>query len=461
MFFKKKEARMDNEEKRFDFLTKDGRLCNKCVYYYETIKTYAISLNLKNTIKSEDLACELFQGKYRDGSGGAPYSIHFLNITRWLLLLNLRNAIYDMILESVNDADLANEITNHELDIELSVALLHDVLEDCLDKLPNKDPKSLVEVYGLDPDILKYVMILTKNKEDPEYSDDKYYAEINKYWQTKLVKAMDRTDNCSTIDAFSNKRKEKYVKETHQYYYAMCSSGRNEYPSFSRIFTVLKSLIVSVCETVAAALDLKGIITPPDYKKTFYYLKGFSTKGGEMPNTFKALPLAKEYYKGYSRKSGDPFITHPLRVASYLISVKIEDDIIIAAALLHEIINVCHLEYNGLEIVTDYHLDPAVHEMIRIMSNVDNLPIHKFYRYLMQCPDVFILHLANKAHTCTKLMYSSDEEVKSYVEICDNYIFPTAKVVSKNYPQYKQPIEIMSYHLSSIINIAKNLRLKS
>ena len=55
-----------------------------------------------------------------------------------------------------------------------------------------------------------------------------------------------------------------------------------------------------------------------------------------MQNTLKALPLAKEYYSGLTRKSGDAFIIHPLRVASYLIALKINDDCICAAALLHD-----------------------------------------------------------------------------------------------------------------------------
>ncbi len=437
------------------FLDNNGILSNECVNYYNYIKEYANRYNLQNTLMALDLAAELHNGQFRDS--GFPYIIHPLEITNYLILLNIRNAIFDMNLDVLHDKKSAESQTEHDLDILFATSLLHDTIEDCKSKLPNRGQEFVAD-YNLHPDILLYATILTKDKTDPDYTLDGYFQKIFLYWQTSLIKLVDRVNNCSTIDSFTAPRMEKYVKETKQYFYTMASNLKNNYPWFSRQTTIIKYLFVSICETVASALDIKDIINEENYYKTLYFIKGFSIGKPSMQNTLKAIPLAKKYYKDFTRKSGDAFIIHPLRVCSYLISLKIDDDIICAAALLHEIIKKCHLDYNGIEIVTENHLDFSVLELIRLVSNTEQYPIDLYYEALKQNPKAMLLKLSNRAHTCTALIDSSPSEIHSYVEECEKYIYPLCEYGIKHYPNYSYSIQIMYYHISSICNIVKSLR---
>lgn len=436
------------------FINKDGTLSTDSVYYYNNISEYAKRYNLKNTITALELATDLHNGSYRDG--GSPYIIHPLETTNYLILLNVRHTIFDMNLGYLHDETLAKSQTNLDLDILLSSMLLHDTIEDCSDKLPERG-KEFVTKYNLHPDILKFVLILTKDKTDPCFSLDNYFENICQYWQTLILKLVDRVNNCSTINCFSDDRMEKYVKETKNYFYTMASVLKSSFPEFSRQSTVLKYLFVSICETVASSLNIKDIIIEESNKKIFYFIKGFAI-GKSMSNTLKALPLAKEYYKGLTRKSGDAFIIHPLRVCSYLISLKIDDDIICSAALLHEIIKKCHLPYNGIEIVTERQIDNSVLELIRLVSNSENYPLGLYYDSLRQNPKAMLLKLSNRAHTCTTLIDSSPNEFKSYVEECEKYIYPLCEYGIKHYPKYAYSIQIMCYHISSLCNIVKSLK---
>lgn len=437
------------------FYNKFGITSNVCIEYYNTIKDYARRYNLKNTIVALDLAAYLHNGQFRDS--GAPYIIHPLEITRYLILLSIRNAIFDMNQNQLHDLKLSEMQTNFDLDILLSSSLLHDTIEDAdEDKLPNKGKEFITE-YKMHPDIYKFVSILTKNKRAPNYSDDKYYENICNYWQTLIIKLADRTSNCSTINAFAKNRMEKYVRETKKYFYAMVSKGKTLYPDFSRAYTITKYLLVSICESVASSLNLTNIINKESYEKTYFFIKGFAIGKGSMQNTLKALPLAKEYYKNFTRKSGDPFIIHPLRVCSYLISLKIDDDIICSAALLHEIIKKCNIEYNGLEIVTKYHLDPLVLDYIKLLANSEKYPLDLYYEALKQNPKVMLLKLSNRAHTCTTLINSSPNEIKLYVEECENHIYPLCEYGIRHYPEYANSIRVMFYHISSVCNIVKSL----
>ena len=58
-------------------------------------------------------------------------------------------------------------------------------------------------------------------------------------------------------------------------------------------------------------------------------------KKQEKDKVIDALRLSQEAHSNQLRKSGDPFITHPLEVAKILTSIKLDADSIVAG-LLHD-----------------------------------------------------------------------------------------------------------------------------
>ena len=92
------------------------------------------------------------------------------------------------------------------------------------------------------------------------------------------------------------------------------------------------------------------------------------------------------------------------------------------------------------------------------MSNSENYPLDIYYETIKQNPDVLLVKLSNRANTCTYLIDSSEEEIKTYVEENENYIYPLCEYGIKHYPQYSYAIQLMHYHISSISNIAKSVK---
>jgi len=438
------------------FDDKNGTLSAESVQYYTNVKNYAEQHNLGNTLIALDVSKNLHSGMFRDA--GAPYIIHPLELTNYLILLNIKNAIFDMNISTLHDNNLAETQTLLDLDILLAAGLLHDTVEDCKDKLPEKGQEFITK-YGLHPDVLKFVSILTKDKTQPGFTLAGYYEEIGNYWQSSILKIVDRISNCSTIDVFTEKRMKKYVHEITDYFYPLISKAKNLYPAFSRALTIMKYVIVSINEIVASILNIDDILVKESYEKTYFFIKGLAIGKNTMQNTLKALPLTKEYYKGFTRKTGDEFIIHPLRVCSYLISLKIDDDIICSSALLHEIIKKCNLEHNGIEIITKRNLDPLVLDYIRTMANTEHYPLDLYYESLQHRPEVILLKLSNRAHTCTNLVNSSDEEIRAYIDECEKYIYPLCEYGIKHYPKFSNSIQVMYFHIRSVCNVVKNLRL--
>ena len=124
-----------------------------------------------------------------------------------------------------------------------------------------------------------------------------------------------------------------------------------------------------------------------------------------------------------------------------------------------EIIKKCNLPYHGAELIADKHLKPCILDYIRVMANSENYPLDLYYKTLSQYPEVMLLKLSNRAHTCTTLINSSDNEIKKYVDECETYIYPLCEYGIKHYPEYSNSIQIMYYQIRSLCNIARSLRL--
>ena len=91
-----------------------------------------------------------------------------------------------------------------------------------------------------------------------------------------------------------------------------------------------------------------------------------------VPNTItisKAYSMAKEAHQWVTRKSGEPYIVHPIRVAGILAQVGVESPVI-AAALLHDVVE-----------DTDYTLEDIANECgVKVSQYVDAVTsVHREY----------------------------------------------------------------------------------
>lgn len=397
---------------------------------YLFLKGYAIAKEMKNTLISLSVASQMHENQKR--KGGAPYIIHPLEVTSYLINLGIDD------------------------DVTCAASILHDVIEDCEIEDPYKD---LVEKYNLDKEVIDVVLLLTKSKDykttDP--TQEKYYSKIMLNKRALIIKLSDRANNLSTIDAFTKEKMIKYVDETKNLIFPLCKYGKSYYPEFSNAITIIKYQMVSICEAIESLYDISPIATSPTkYRKTLLFIRGYA-KGKEMPNTLKALALSERLHEGQLRKCGDPFIIHPLRVCSNLISLKINDDHTCAAALLHEIFKHCGFDRENNDLVEKFGLDEEVLELIRLVSKDDKLSNEEYYKNLKSNPKALLIKLSNRANTCTRLNVLNQAKRKEYIAENTKFIYPLCTYGKAYYSNYSDQIVNMKYHISSVCRVVESI----
>ena len=130
------------------------------------------------------IARKIHNGQYRkgvvvinDGEHRLPYVLHVLKVCSTLISLDL-------------------PMSDYELDILLTVALGHDLIED--GNFPN-DGAELMNVYGFSEEIYKIIKLLSKRSGASEEELNIYFNEIKKNKYALLVKMSDRSHNVEDL----------------------------------------------------------------------------------------------------------------------------------------------------------------------------------------------------------------------------------------------------------------------
>lgn len=210
---------------------------------YLFLKGYAVAKDLKYTLKALPLARQIHNGQYRKGTvvvNGKnyqlPYLLHVLKVASTLVSLKL-------------------PLDDYELDILITCAILHDVIEDGSEFFP-KGGIELVTDYGFPEIVYQTIKLLSKHSGADEYELNQYFNDIKKNKFALLVKLADRSHNVEDLYTMKIEKLHKYVKETRDYIYDLTSYGKQNYPELSNAFTIMKAKIVSLTELTETLVDI-------------------------------------------------------------------------------------------------------------------------------------------------------------------------------------------------------------
>ena len=210
---------------------------------YLFIKGYATGRCLKYTLKALPLARKIHNGQYRKGNVEIdgkqcqlPYLLHCLKVCSTLISLSL-------------------PLNDEELDLLLCESILHDAIEDNDDFFKNGG-RELITEYDFPEEVYETIKLLSKYSGADEFELSEYFNKIKKNKFALLIKLADRSHNVEDLYIMKIEKLHKYVRETRNYIYPLCTYAKANYPELSNGITILKSKIVSLTELTETIVDM-------------------------------------------------------------------------------------------------------------------------------------------------------------------------------------------------------------
>ena len=183
--------------------------------------------------------------------------------------------------------------------------------------------------------------------------------------------------------------------------------------------------------------------------KRMTYLRGLAN-GLKLYNTLKATNIAEKLHSGQFRKSGEPYVEHPMNVALLLADLQIIDDILLASALLHDVIEDCNVTVQTL--INEYGVIEKVATNVQLLSQDKNMSNETFFSQIRTNPHCILIKLADRCHNVSTMMgvVSVDNMKKKYIETRD-YIYPLYQYGKKFYPEYSSQLRLMKMQIETLM----------
>ena len=189
-------------------------------------------------------------------------------------------------------------------------------------------------------------------------------------------------------------------------------------------------------------------------EKEMAYLKGF-LKGKGFNQALKALQFAKVCHKGQIRKTGEPYIMHPVRVCTMLLSLGVDNDDILAVALLHDVAEDCKVSMSDL---TKMRFDTFIINGVDALTKKFGQTNEEYYSILMSSNEAYVLlpKLCDRSHNVSTMAGAfSPEKIKKYIIETETLVYELFEHAKKVIPEYSEQLFALRYQLESLLKVYK------
>ena len=197
-----------------------------------------------------------------------------------------------------------------------------------------------------------------------------------------------------------------------------------------------------------------------DERRMYTLVESLSRSLG-MKETPAALAFAGEKHEGQFRKTvnsaqGEPYISHPLTMACHAFAMGLNDDDVISALLLHDVVEDTGTSPENLPV------NDRVREAVRLVSknSYTGPKEEKMPRYFVAIAENPLASLVKCVDRCHNLacMHSgfSRKKQAEYIEETEKYILPLIKEVRK-VPEWDRAAWLLEYQMTALVETYREL----
>ena len=187
-------------------------------------------------------------------------------------------------------------------------------------------------------------------------------------------------------------------------------------------------------------------------EKMYPYIRGYAT-GADMRETLKALSFARKQHEGQLRKSGEPYIVHPLTMACNALSLGIRDDEVVATILLHDVCEDCDVGIQELPVSDRVRRSVELMTFEVMAGETKEIAKNRYYNLIMQDRAATLTKLIDRCHNVSSMAGTfSKEKLKSYIEETRQYVLPLLRKAKNTYAEDSDVLFVLKYHMMSVVD---------
>ena len=252
---------------------------------------------------------------------------------------------------------------------------------------------------------------------------------------------------------------EKVADQIGVTFQAVSSWERDEYKpdtdNLLRLASLFDVSVSALVEEKTASFRMRDTIYNWEHMKT--YVKTAAKTMG-LTDTLKALPFAIEAHAGQKRKKSEaPYIYHPLNLACHALAMDITDDSIIAACLLHDVVEDCGVTPEDLPVGEE------VRELVRLLSHENTTEdkrsamLKPYFAAITSNPKAALVKCLDRCNNLTTMAAGlSRQRIFRMIKETEEY-FPDLLKAVKNTPVYNNAAWLLQYQMGSMLEIYKRL----
>ncbi|MBQ9120468.1 MAG: helix-turn-helix domain-containing protein [Lachnospiraceae bacterium] len=183
-----------------------------------------------------------------------------------------------------------------------------------------------------------------------------------------------------------------------------------------------------------------------------------------LQETYRALQYMRERHMGQFRKPAKYsaeqvlYINHPLLMACQAHAFGIHDDGLLAAILLHDVV-----EDTGIE-TTELPFSDEVKEIVSLVSFIKEEGKNKeqakeeYYARIAKNGKACVVKVIDRCNNVSTIAGSFNrKKMVEYVMETERYILPLINILKNDYPEYSNLAFLVKYHIISVLETIKYL----
>ena len=196
-----------------------------------------------------------------------------------------------------------------------------------------------------------------------------------------------------------------------------------------------------------------------DEERMYTFVKAAATAQG-LQQTLRALPFAREQHQGQLRKGQAriPYISHPLTMCCHALAMGLQEDGLLAAILLHDVVEDCGVRLDALPV------DEDTRETVRLLSKD---PRHEedeegydlaYFGAMAGHPQALLIKLLDRCHNLSVMSAGfSRQRMLTYVQHTQQHVMPLADTLRGFAPEYSNACFLLKYQMQSLMHTVLQL----